>query len=149
MPLTSTKGVIVKIRQIAGAVVASAALAAGLAACGGGSGAARYETICVDPLTGLRVLDLQCQLNPTWWYYVPYGGYAPAIGYAPRIGYSYGHQPSHITVINGGVPTTGAAKVSPPKTATPKVSTPKQKAPTVKPPKVNVYKAPPKVSRRK
>jgi hypothetical protein len=82
----------------------------GLVACHSGSSnqTAYYDSICVDPVTQLRMPDSMCIAHPAWWYYVPLGYAVPAyhvrISHYTRDAYV---RPKAAVVHVGGVPANG------------------------------------------
>ncbi|GMA20202.1 hypothetical protein GCM10025862_22230 [Arsenicicoccus piscis] len=102
-------------RRSATVVLGVTALVAGLLT---GCGAAEpdYAGVCLDPQTGKRVADQQCddgtqtQTHRTgvggMWYFLPFGRIAPAIGQRATGG-SFSTPPDGHSYVKGGVPSTG------------------------------------------
>lgn len=104
---------------------------------------AYYDTICVDPLSQIRMPDFYCLVgNPyyhsSWIYYVPLGYSAP--GYNVHVTNYNTHnyqRPTNATIHTGGVSSTGG-KATKYKTGNVVVKPPKQQAPP--PDKINKNK---------
>lgn len=116
-------------------VIAAVGIGAGLTACGGNS-VPYYDTICVNPLTQIRMPDLNC--SSSWLYYVPYGYVSPGYGvHITNYNTNYYNRPAKATIHTGGVPSSGgkATKFKSGNTTVKPTSKPKNQ-----PTKVNLQK---------
>lgn len=130
--LQEAKGAAMK--RAVGAIAVAVLALGGVSACS--HSRSGYDTMCVNPLTQIRVTDFGC--NPLWLYYVPFGYYAPAYGgHVTNYSVNNNNRPSGATVRTGSVPTAGG-KASKPAT----ISTPKPAAPKATSNKVTVVKPP-------
>lgn len=106
----------------------------GVAACGSNHSGAYYDTICVDPLTQIRMPDYYCLVgnpyyHPSWIYYVPHGYLAPAYNVHITNYNTHNYQrPSSGTIHTGGVPSAGG-KATTFKTGNTKITPPRQAPP--------------------
>jgi hypothetical protein len=121
-----------------------AALALACATLGGcGDDQQRYDAVCVDPVSLIRVDDWQCQPNAgnnffIWWYLL-HSATQPRLGYVAVGGYR--SPPARVKIYRGGVPT-GGRYAAPPK---PPVRAPQLNIPRPKPPPPKVVIRPPKI----
>jgi hypothetical protein len=124
------------------AALAVLAVAAALLSCSDDQ--QRYDAVCVDPVSHIRVDDWHCQSHSNdWiWWYLLHAATMPRVGYVAVGGYRTA--PTKVKIVYGGVPTAGRyVKPPAPRVNAPQLNVPRP--PAVKPPAPRVIVRPPKI----